>query len=523
MSAHVISIDCGTQSVRALLFDQHGHLKYKVKKEFEPYFSKKPGFAEQEPDLYFEKIIECLKELVEKAGDEAINAQGICMSVLRDTGVFLDEAYDVVRPSILWLDQRVAECSKPLKLKDRAIFKAVRMERAIQITRKLSKVNWIRENEPENWVKTKHYVLLPGYLQYKLTGVLVDSVANQIGHVPFNYKTQNWPKSNSDYRWDVFGIEKSKLYQLNKPGEIVGTLLPDVVVRTGLSKDMVVISGGSDKGCETLGVGCVHLTQASISFGTTATVQTTSSRYFEPILFMPAYPAVIPDHYNPEVQIFRGYWMIRWFKQEFANRELVEALEKGIEPEVLLNECLKDIPPGSEGLILQPYWTPGLKNPDAKGSVIGFNDCHTRAHFYRAIIEGINYGLLDGIRKIESKSKVKVKNIMVSGGGSQSDEICQITADMFNLPVSKGETYEAAGLGAAIIAFVGLGTYNSYENAVKNMVRMDQVFYPKAAAAKVYEQLYKRIYSRIYPHLKSLYCELNEIILKQEADNEQKR
>lgn len=521
MDTHMIAIDCGTQSVRALLFNHHGHLIHKVKRDFEPYFSHKPGYAEQNPDLYYEKIRECLKQLSEEQIEVVKSVKGLCMTILRDTGVYLDVSYQVVRPSMLWLDQRVAKCETPLAFKDRILFKAIGMTRAVDITRKLSKVNWIKENEPELWDKTAHYVLLPAYLQYKLTGIMVDSVANQIGHVPFNYKTQSWPKSNSDYRWSVFGIEKHKLYELNKPGDIVGKIHSELALYTGLPEDVVVISGGSDKGCETLGVGCINLNQASISFGTTATVQTMSPKYFEPILFMPAYPATIPHHYNPEVQIFRGYWMIRWFKQEFASREQQEAIRTGVDPEVLLNACLKTVPPGSEGLILQPYWTPGLKNPDAKGSIIGFNDSHTRAHFYRAIVEGINYGLLDGLKKIESKSKVKIERIMVSGGGSQSDEICQITADMFNRPVFKGETYEAAGLGAAIIGFVGLGVYETFEEAVTKMVRQAYRFEP-SENAKLYDKLYNRIYKRIYEHLRGLYSELNQILEMQEDDNARK-
>jgi len=522
MEAHVIAIDCGTQSVRALLFNHHGHLIHKVKREFEPYFSEKPGYAEQHPDLYYEQIRICLKQLSQEQKEIIHSVKGICMTVLRDTGVYLDEAYQVVRPSMLWLDQRSAKCETPLAFKDRALFKAIGMTRAVEITRKLAKVNWIRENEPHLWEKTAHYVLLPAYLQYKLTGVMVDSIANQIGHVPFNYKTQNWPKLGSDYRWSVFGIEKHKLYALNKPGDIVGKIHSELAAYTGLSEEVVVISGGSDKGCETLGVGAITLNQASISFGTTATVQTTSPTYFEPILFMPAYPATIPNHYNPEVQIFRGYWMIRWFKQEFASREQLEAIRTGVDPEILLNACLKTVPPGSDGLILQPYWTPGLKNPDAKGSIIGFSDCHTRAHFYRAIVEGINYGLLDGLKKIESKSRVKIEKIMVSGGGSQSDEICQITADMFNRPVYKGETYEAAGLGAAIIGFVGLGVYPTFEEAVAKMVRQAYCFEP-TENAKIYEKLYNRIYKRIYVHLKGLYSELNQILEFQEDENGTKK
>lgn len=516
MPDYVIAIDCGTQSVRALLFDSGGNLLHKCKREFEPYFSLKPGYAEQHPDIYFDHMCECLKELADCQPELVKQVKGIALTTLRDTGVFLDKDKKVVRASMLWLDQRTAECKSPLKLKDRTMLNAVGMSRAVDITRKHSKVNWMKENEADNWDKTAHYVLLPAYLQYRLTGVLIDSIANQIGHVPFNYKDQCWPKSNSDYRWDVFGIERHKLYALNKPGDHVGVLLDEVVQLTGLPKTIKVISGGSDKGCETLGVGCISVDSASLSFGTTATIQTTSDRYFEPIMFMPAYPASIPDFYNPEVQVFRGYWMIRWFKQEFASREQVEALERGIAPEELLNECLKTIPAGSNGLILQPYWTPGLKDPDAKGSIIGFNDSHTRAHLYRAIIEGINYGLMDGLKKIEKRSKKKVKRIMVSGGGSQCDEICQITADMFNLPVCKGETYEAAGLGAAIIACVGLGIHPDFQTAVDTMVRYSSTFEPTKEVAHLYGQIYHKIYVNIFSNLNHLYAELNQILLKQE-------
>ncbi|MCK8059137.1 MULTISPECIES: FGGY-family carbohydrate kinase [unclassified Fusibacter] len=512
METNVISIDCGTQSVRALLFDEYGRMIHKTKREFEPYFSSKPGYAEQHPEVYFETICACLKEMSDQQPEKSAKVKGLCLTSLRDTGVFLNHKLDVVRPSMLWLDQRTAECKKPLNLKDRTMLRAVGMTRAIETTRKLCKVNWLKENEPENWDKTKHYVLLPAYLQYRLTGRLIDSIGNQIGHVPFNYKTQDWPKNENDYRYEVFGIERSKLYKFNKPGELVGELLESVAAMTGLSKNIKVISGASDKGCETLGVGCVSPKSVSLSFGTTATIQTTSKRYFEPLLFMPAYPAAIPDYYNPEVQVFRGYWMIRWFKQEFASREQHEALEMGIAPEELLNRCLQTVPAGSDGLILQPYWTPGLKHPDAKGSIIGFSDCHTRAHLYRAIIEGINYGLMDGLRKIQKKSKQSVKRIMVSGGGSQCDEICQITANMFNLPVYKGETYEAAGLGAAIIAFVGIGVYKDFETAVKHMVRHTKEFTPEKASAMLYKRIYERIYVNIFSSLNHLYADLNQIL-----------
>jgi sugar (pentulose or hexulose) kinase len=197
--------------------------------------------------------------------------------------------------------------------------------------------------------------------------------------------------------------------------------------------------------------------------------------------------------------------MVSWFKQEFGNREVVEAQKQGVPPEKLLDKHLAEVPPGCEGLMLQPYWTAGLRSPEAKGAMIGFSDAHTRAHIYRAIIEGINFTLLEGMKAIERCTRTKVKRIMVSGGGSQSDMICQITADMFGLPVCKGRTYEASGLGAAIIGYVSTGAFDTYEAAVDAMVHNECVFQPQPEAARRYRSLFIQIYQRFYKPLQPLY------------------
>lgn len=505
-------IDCGTQSVRAIIFDTKGSLIDKVKIEIEPYFSNYPGYAEQHADIYWEKLCEACKSLKEKQAGIWNRIIGVSITTLRDTGINIDAHGNPLRPAIIWLDQRMAKCSKSLPLKDNMMFSAIGMNRAVEITRKKSKANWIKENQPKLWKKTCKYMLLSGYLTFKLTGCMVDSIANQIGHIPFDYKNKCWPEHESNYRYSVFGVEREKLPELVSPGTTIGKISMEVSNLTGINEGTAVIASGSDKGCETLGVGCVDTSSASLSFGTTATVQTTSHKYFEPLKFLPAYPSLIPDCYNPEVEIFRGYWMISWFKKEFGTREMLEASEKNIPPEVLLNERLNEVPPGSYGLILQPFWGPGLKMPEAKGAIIGFGDVHTRAHIYRAIIEGINYALLDGVEKIEKKSSTHVERIMVSGGGSQSDGICQITADMFNRPVYRGQTYETSGLGAAINGFVGAGIYNSYQEAVKNMVHYCHIFEPDKANSEIYRKLYERVYKRIYPKLSSLYTEIQQIL-----------
>ncbi|MCD6267920.1 MAG: carbohydrate kinase, partial [Thermotogaceae bacterium] len=172
---------------------------------------------------------------------------------------------------------------------------------------------------------------------------------------------------------------------------------------------------------------------------------------------------------------------------------------------------LKEVPAGSLGLIVQPYWTPGLKMPEAKGAMIGFGSAHRKPHMYKAIIEGLGFALLEGLRKIEKRGKIKVKEIMIAGGASQSTEICQIVTDIFNLPAYRGETHETAGLGSTIPVFVGLGVHKTFEEAVSKMVRYRDKFEPDPENARLYRRIFEEVYSRMYSKLKPLYKKIREI------------
>jgi sugar (pentulose or hexulose) kinase len=249
----------------------------------------------------------------------------------------------------------------------------------------------------------------------------------------------------------------------------------------------------------------------SLSFGTTATVQTTTDQYYEPIRFMPPYPVPIPSRYNPEVEIFRGFWMITWFKNEFAHQEVAEAKKLGIAAEEVLDRHLATTDPGAMGLVVQPYWGPGLEHPCAKGAMIGFGDIHTKAHIYRAVIEGLGFALKDGLETMEKRGKFSAQRAAVSGGASQSDEICKITADIFNLPMVKGRTHETSGLGAAIITATGLGIFPSIPKAIDAMVHEETVFTPNPANVEIYNNLYSRVYQRIFKALEPLYTEIQDI------------
>jgi sugar (pentulose or hexulose) kinase len=209
--------------------------------------------------------------------------------------------------------------------------------------------------------------------------------------------------------------------------------------------------------------------------------------------------------------IYRGFWMITWFKQEFGHREAIEAKERGVAPEVVFDETIREIPPGSLGLMLQPHWTPMIYDKFAKGSVIGFGDVHNRAHLYRAILEGIGYELKRLYAISVKKTGVPLKEIRVGGGGSKSDVAVQIAADMFNLPVSRMSTSETCALGAAIDAAVGTGMFSSFQEAVASMVKKGRTFTPDPANHRIYQALYKEVYLQTYKSLEPLYRRVAKI------------
>ena len=513
----VLTFDCGTQSVRALLFDSKGTLLCKCQEYFNPpYISLRPGWAEQDPWVWWEKLCDASQRLKRTVTvNQWKRISGVSVTTLRDTCVCLDGDLKPVRKSILWLDQRKASCSQPLPAVSEAAFRMVGMREAVQHTRRGAKCNWIREFEPENWERTSHYIMASGWLTLMLTDNLVDSIASQIGHIPFDYKAKRWMGKNH-IKACITEVEPYKLPPLQEAGTVLGTISATAAAMTGLTEGLPVIATGSDKGCETLGTGCIGADCASLSFGTTSTVQLSLDRYVEPQQFLPAYPALIPGMYNPEIEIYRGFWMITWFKQEFASREMDRATATGIPVEKLLDDQLDRIPPGSDGLMLQPYWGPGLKTPEAKGCIIGFSDYHSRAHLYRAIIEGINYGLMDGLETVERRARTKVSWLTVSGGGAQSDPACQITADMFGLPVKRVQTCETSGLGSALATFIGLGSFPSYQDAVAAMVHYERSFVPQEQHHDTYRRLYEQVYKELYAKLQPLYRRLRDIIEQEE-------
>jgi sugar (pentulose or hexulose) kinase len=508
----ILAIDNGTQSVRALLFDPQGTLIAKSRVLIEPYVSPKPNWAEQDPDYFWRSLCEACQQLWAQTDVPKSAIKGVTLTTQRASVVNVDRDIKPLRPAILWLDQRRTEKLPPVGGPWGVAFRVAQLSDTIAYFQAEAEANWIHRHQRDIWDRTYKYLLLSGYLTYKLTGRLVDSVANQVGYIPFDYKRQQWA-ARWDWKWLAVAVLRDHLPELIPAAEQLGVITPAAAEATGIPAGLPVIAAAADKACEVLGSGCLEPHIAGLSYGTTATINTTHRKYIEVIPLIPPYPSAVTGAYSLEVQVFRGYWMVNWFKNEFGHPETRVAEERGVEPETLFDELLQEVPPGSHGLVLQPYWSPGVRvpGPEARGAIIGFSDVHTRAHFYRAILEGVAYALREGKERTERRSKVPITELRVSGGGSQSDGAMQLTADIFGLPAARPHTYETSGLGAAIDAAVGLGLHSNFKSAVRAMTHIGEVFEPDHATHALYDDLFHNVYKQMYARLRPLYTALRTI------------
>ncbi len=493
----LLAVDNGTQSVRALLFDANGTLLAKSRVALDGYTSPNPGWHEHDANAFWQAVCEACSALWQEQPELRERVGAVAVTAQRGTVINVDERGEPLRPAITWLDQRKAAHVPPISPVWRMAFAAAGVSETIRYFQREAEANWLREHESDVWNATHKYLLLSGFLLQRLCGRFVDSIGSQVAYVPFDYKGLRWA-NRGDWKWQALRIDRELLPDLVQPGTIIGEITDGAAAQTGIPRGTPIVAAAADKACEVLGAGGIDPHVACLSYGTTATINVTAHRYLEATPFIPPYPAALPGAYSVEVQIFRGYWMVSWFKEQFG---------------VWGDDLIGAVPPGSMGLMLQPYWSPGLKNPgpEAKGAIIGFGDVHTRSHVYRAMLEGLAFALREGKERIEKRGRLRIASLRVAGGGSQSDAAMQITADAFGLPASRAHVYETSGLGAAICAAVGVGMHADFASAVRAMTRVDRTFEPIPENRRVYDALYQRVYRRMYAQLRPLYEEIRSI------------
>jgi len=508
----LLALDCGTQSVRALLFDLAGELVGRAAVPLDDYRSPEPGWHEVDAESLWAATAATCQALWQTHGALRAAVAGVAVTTQRGTVVPVGTDGRALAPAITWLDQRRATRLPPIAPWWRAAFGLAGVGATVRHFQREAEVNWWAQHQPAMWAQVHRLLLVSGWLNFRLTGAFTDSVGAQVGYLPFDFKRLDWAPAH-DWKWQALALRRDQLPGLSPVGRTLGHVTAAAARATGLPQGLPVIAAAADKACEVLGSGCLTPERGALSYGTTATINVCSPRYLEAMPFLPPYPAALPGHHDCEVQIFRGYWMVRWFKEQFGHPEQVAAARDGHAPEALFDELVAAVPPGSMGLMLQPYWSPGVRHPgpEAKGAIIGFGDVHTRAHVYRAILEGLAYALREGAERIQKRGGVRLQELRVSGGGSQSDAALQLTADIFGLPVGRPHTPETSGLGAAIAVAVGLGLQPDWATAVARMTRVARRFEPQAEPRRLYDALYREVYLKMYQRLGPLYGRIREI------------
>ncbi|MDR2853066.1 MAG: FGGY-family carbohydrate kinase [Burkholderiaceae bacterium] len=512
MAQTLLALDNGTQSVRALLFDRDGQLLFCSQVKFDPvYYAPQPGYAEQSAQYYWDCLVQAVQGLW-RQGAHSAEIVAVTLTTQRATVVPVDREGRALRPAITWLDQREANSLPPMPLYWRLGFSLARATESVKYLCQQAEANWLMENEPEMMRKMHKFLLLSGYLTHRLTGKFRDAVASQVGFLPFDYRRQDWARS-WDWRWQAIRLRREHLPDLVPAGQRLGEITAEAARVTGIPQGLPLIAAGADKACEVLGSGCLEPHLGALSFGTTATINTIRSNYVEATPLLPPYPAPVPGHYCTEIQTFRGFWMVNWFRKEFGAGDMAQAMQDDVPVEVLFDRHLQVTPAGNMGLMLQPFWSPGVREPgrEAKGALIGFGDVHGRSHVYRAIVEGLMYSLRNGRERIEKRAKTRMTSLRASGGGAQSDAVVQIAADIFGLPVERPHTHETSGLGAAICAAVGMGMYPDFPSAVQHMTHVSVTVLPDAEHQALYNQLFSRVYQPLYARLRPLYREIRAI------------
>jgi sugar (pentulose or hexulose) kinase len=504
-SALILAIDFGTQSCRALAYTAQGRCLAKYQVPVSEYQHPEPGWTEHDVEGFWTVLTKSCHGLWAEGIDPG-RVDAVVVTTQRATVINLDEQGRPLRPAIIWTDQRRAPLRNRLPWYWRALFGLLRIRPIVDNLEAETEANWLERYQPEILARTARYLLLSGYLNYRLTGAFKDSVGSQVGYVPFDFKKQDWC-ADSDWKWHSMAIKRYMLPALTAVGDTLGIVTADAAKSTGLPEGVPVIAGAADKACEVLGVGALEPGVASVSCGTTATINTTRPQYVEVVPFMPAYPAALANHFNTEIQVFRGFWMVSWFLEQFGDAERRQAAERGVTAETLLDELLVQTEPGADGLVLQPFWNPvlGETGPEGRGSIIGFKDFHTRAHVYRALIEGLAFALRSGKERTEQRTKTPVARVRLSGGGAQSDSVTQIVADVLDLPVERFVDCEASGRGAAMVGATAIGWHASIEKASQEMLGDISCISPDPQNVARYQTIYQNAYQPLYGKLKPLF------------------
>ncbi|MGP4074948.1 FGGY-family carbohydrate kinase [Halobacillus sp. K22] len=465
---YLIGVDGGSQSTKVVIFDLQGTIVSEGKKELKPMDLPKPGVVEHPEDDLWDSLIDASQEAMSNFSGNKEDIIGLGLCTIRFVRCLLKKDGTLASPALSWMDERV---SKPYE----------------------------HVNSEVAYVTTSS-----GYITHRLTGQLRDSAGNYQGMWPIDTDTWDW--SESEEVFEQYNIPRDMLFDLQYPGTVLGHITKEASEATGIPLGLPVVATANDKAVEALGAGMISEDAALVSLGTYIAGMVHGHENPEAPEHYFANFAAVPNEYLYECSgIRRGMWTVSWFKDLLGEELTKKADEFGLSPEEYLNkEAAENVPAGSDGLMTVLDWLSPPDEPFKKGIMIGFDGRHTRAHMYHSILEGIALTMKTNVDAMSEELNKTLRSLYITGGGSNGDLMMQIFANVFGIPAKRTKVNGSASLGSAINTAVALEVYPTYEEAIEQMVQVEDTFLPEENKHQFYTRMNHEVYQQIASHADEL-------------------
>ncbi len=506
---YLIGIDVGTSGTKALAIDRRGRVAASATIEY-PLSSPRPNWAEQDPADWWAATVEALRRLAAEPKVKRGGVESIGLTGQMHGSVFLDKGNTVLRPAILWCDQRTAaECDQiTKKVGPRKLIKLVCNPALTGFT--APKILWLRKHERRVYDRVDKVLLPKDYIRLKLTGQYATDVSDASGTLLFDVPNRRWSKQVLD----ILEIPADWMPPAYEGPEVTGELLPDVAETVGLRPGIPVVAGGGDQAAGAVGTGVVRSGVISATVGTSGVVFAFSDEVKrDPRGRVHTFCHAVPGKWHVMGVMLSAGGSLQWYRNQMCAAEREIGALSGIDPYEYITAEADTVPPGCDGLVFLPYLTGERTphaDPDAKGVFFGLSLMHTKAHMSRAVLEGVAFGMRDSL-EIMRGMDIPVDQIRASGGGARSSLWRSIQADVNGAPMVTVNVDEGPAYGAALLAGVGTGVFGTVEEACDATVRVVKQVEPDPDRAVRYDRIYK-LYRNLYPALQPHFKALTKII-----------
>ncbi|MFW6188819.1 MAG: xylulokinase [Planctomycetota bacterium] len=496
----LLGIDVGTSGAKGLLCDESGRVLATTTTEY-PACSPKPLWSEQDPEDWWAGTCESIRKVIDAAGVDGDEVRGMGLTGQMHGLVMLDESDRVIRPAILWNDQRTAtECEQ--------ITDTIGRERLLKVACNPAltgftapKILWVRNNEPENYRRCRQILLPKDYVRFRLSGTFATEVSDASGTLLLDVRERDW----SEEILDKLEIDRELLADCHESPEVSAEVSRPVAQELGIPPGTPIVGGGGDQAAGAVGNGIVRSGVISATIGTSGVVFAFSDEVAtDPQGRVHTFCHAVPGKWHVMGVVLSAGGSLQWYRDNLAEAEREEAERRGVDPYEILTAQAAEAEPGCEGLLFLPYLTGERTphaNPNARGALVGITPRHGKGEVVRAVMEGITYAMKDSLEIIRQMG-VEVEQIRLSGGGARSEFWRRMQAAVYENDVCTINASEGPAYGAALLAGVGTGVWRSVPEACDESISVTSRY-------EVNDDE-RRVYAEFYPVFRRLYRSLEE-------------